>query len=239
MLDAVAQSATHTPGIILIVDMIDTTVLEKIDEDGDLTLRLKYTDDNAYDNDDDSMTGMSVNAENGEDGTDPVTPRWKPSKDVDFLVSSKHMQIVSPVLKETIRTCCALHLVLNDDVEAFRILLNIIHGRVRQVPLKVTLHIMRHIALIVRKYQMMEVVELYVKIWMKELPEPSSPTLPENILEWLCVCWVFELPGDFKRITRQAVWETGSKLIVPDGEDYVFPRRILGKLQCTTTDVAL
>lgn len=211
------------------VAVIDTTILEKIDEDGDLRLRLKDNQiDDSADDEDDYMAGASIKAEDSE-SEESAAERWESNGDVDFLVSTKHMQMASPVFKQMTREPTDLLLLPDDDVEAFRILLNILHGRVRQVPLKVSLRLIRHIALIVRKYEMVEVAELYVKIWIKELPQPSKTLFTEDILAWICVCWVFELPEDFNRITRQAVWYTNSRIVMPLGNDYAFPARILGE----------
>lgn len=209
--------------------MIDTTPLEKVDTDGDLTLRLTYTPPVEEQDEDEDMSGVSIKAEADGASSGETEEKWKPPGDVDLLVSSKHLTLVSPVFKEKISLSPGLLLLPDDDLDAFRVLLNIIHGRVRQVPLRVNLTMLRNIALIVEKYQMVEVAELYVKIWIKELPQPSANTFKKDVLEWLCVCWIFKLPFEFKAITRQAIWETSSKIDVPVGEEYAFPGRILGK----------
>lgn len=208
---------------------IDTTPLEAIDEDGDLVLRLNFMPVEEQDEDED-MSGVSIKAEDGGASSGEAEEKWKGSGFVDLRVSSKHLTLVSPVLKRLIADSPEYLELPDDDLEAFKILLNIIHGRVRQVPLKVNLDMLRNIAMIVEKYQMVEVVELYVKIWVKELPYPSADDFENDLLRWICVCWIFKLPVEFKRITRIAVWDTSSKIEVPVDESFSFPHRILGRV---------
>jgi hypothetical protein len=213
--------------------MIDTTPLEAIDADGDLTLRFTYTpakdqsDGNSHDDDDD-MSGMSTKAEPDGGASGETREKWKPSGINDLLVSAKHLTLVSPVFKEMIEQSPKLIELPDDDLEAFRIVLNIIHGRVRQVPLDVNLKMLRNIAIIVEKYQMVEVAELYVQIWVKDLNLPSEDNLEMDIVDWIGICWIFKLSSKFEEITRLAVWETSCRITTAVNEKF-FPSRILGK----------
>lgn len=63
---------------------------------------------------------------------------------------------------------------------------------------------------------MIEIVELYVKIWIEKLPKPAQgSTTEEDLLDWTSMCLVFKLSAEFKCITRYAVWETAQKIEVP------------------------
>lgn len=216
--------------------MIDTTPLEIIDEDGDLILRLVSIPVEEQDEDED-MSGVSIKGEDGGGSSGEAGEKWKGSGYVDLRVSSKHLTVVSPVLKRLMVDSSEYLELPDDDLEAFKILLNIIHGRVRQVPLKVNLDMVRNIAMLVEKYQMVEVVELYVKIWVKELPQPSADDFESDLLRWICVCWIFKLPVEFKSITRRAVWDTSSRIEVPVDENYTFPHRILDRIESQRKNV--
>lgn len=125
-------------------------------------------------------------------------------KEVGMLVSSKHLMLVSPVFQamfkysfvegETLRSTGHAEVSLpDDDATAMEIALNIIHGRVRRVPRKVTLDTMAALSILVDKYQMHEVVELWVELWVAHL-KPSIPKYHcKSVYKWLSVAWVFKL----------------------------------------------
>jgi hypothetical protein len=208
--------------------MIGTTPLETIDVDGDYTLRLTHSPRKEEDTDD-SMSGISTRAD--ADGGDSIVvqERWKPSGFIDLLVSAKHLTLVSCVFKQMIGQTPELLILPHDDLNAFKILLNIIHGRARQVPLKIDLDMLHNIALIVEKYEMVEVAEIYVKLWLLEIPPLAETGFESDLLQWLSVCWIFKLPAEFTRITRHAIWHTSCQLEIPANKKYGFPTRILGE----------
>lgn len=96
---------------------------------------------------------------------------------VHMLVSSKILLMVaSPVFKamllqgnfregRELQTTGKLSLPLPDDnPDAMRILMDIIHYRNRQVAKKLLFRMLVHIAILVDKYQLLEVVENYVAL---------------------------------------------------------------------------
>lgn len=128
-----------------------------------------------------------------------------------FLVSSKHMSLASPVFKSmlgprfqegsTLRSKGKVEIPLPDDHPvAFGIVLDIIHCRLGKVPLKVDLDLLAHIAILVDKYQMVHVADVFIDIWTKALPSPPS-TLEDNLLPWLAIAWVFDLSKEFALLT--------------------------------------
>ncbi|KAH7350770.1 hypothetical protein BKA65DRAFT_535878 [Rhexocercosporidium sp. MPI-PUGE-AT-0058] len=67
---------------------------------------------------------------------------------------------------------------------------------------------MTGLSILVDKYQMHEVVELYVRTWMpevkKSLPVKKDPTL----LPWISISYVFRLSAEYQHVTRLAVLES-------------------------------
>ncbi|KAF7869636.1 hypothetical protein EAF04_004420 [Stromatinia cepivora] len=116
-----------------------------------------------------------------------------------ILISSKHMPLASPVFKvmlqggfrESIelKTTGKLEVPLpDDDPAAMKILINIIHGRMNSVPLKIEL-------------ECPEAVQPFPSIWKNELSTEWN-TSPTNIACWLRIAWHFELDEEFLQATQ-------------------------------------
>ncbi|KAE8453984.1 hypothetical protein EG329_007760 [Mollisiaceae sp. DMI_Dod_QoI] len=196
------------------------------DRDGDLLLRLTSP---AKDQNDEASSEQSVEIPT-------VTPTSSTSsvakdlestlllhKEVHMLVSSKHLTLASPVFKAMLKSnFCTGELLTSHDVaeielpdedpEAFEILMNILHGRVRQVPKQINLKLATKLAIIVDKYLVLEPVEIYVRQWLSSLRKWMPEGFNSNILPWLCVSWVFRMEDDFQWISRMAVRESVRKL---------------------------
>ncbi len=136
-----------------------------------------------------------------------------------MLVSSKHLKLASPVFKAMLQHCCfkegellktggkaevSLH---DDDPITFEILMYITHNRPKRVPRQITLETFVKLAILVDKYQMHEIMDLYVEMWMVELKKGVPESLTNDILSWLCVSLVFRMPIEFANLTRILIWE--------------------------------
>ncbi|KAE9378227.1 hypothetical protein N431DRAFT_435400 [Stipitochalara longipes BDJ] len=138
-------------------------------------------------------------------------------KEIHMLVSSKHLMLASPMFKamlqhsnfkegDELRSSGQVKVPLpDDDPAALKILLDIVHGRVRQVPRHVNLTTMTELSVLVDKYQMLEVVELYVEMWMSTLKTSVPMFFTADLLAWLSISWVFGLGDIFKQISRIAM----------------------------------
>lgn len=140
-----------------------------------------------------------------------TSPTTEPKK-IRFVVSSRHMMLASPVFKAMLRGSFQEGLKLkeagkveiplpDDDCAAWKILLNIIHGRYMAIPLQLKLQVMTQIAVLVDKYRMHEVVYLFLPTWRKAMDYP--PTCWEDIISWICISWVFELREEFRELTKK------------------------------------
>ena len=77
------------------------------------------------------------------------------------------------------------------DAEALLILMNIVHGRTRQIPRSIDLEMLAKIAVLVDYYDCREAVEVFTDMWIKEL-ECNIPTrYGRDLVLWLCISWVF------------------------------------------------
>ncbi|KAK2873447.1 hypothetical protein FQN49_002370 [Arthroderma sp. PD_2] len=134
-------------------------------------------------------------------------------EEITMHVSSRHLILASPVFRvmlqhkfnesNVLRVTGSVEIPLpDDDPDAFLIILNIIHGHLRQVPLEVDLHMLTQLAILVDKYELHERIEMFASFWFRNL----KPTIPEhcidNISSWICICWVFNESEEFKRVTR-------------------------------------
>lgn len=164
-----------------------------------------------------------VSGEEGDDEDDDASsvttepfPEHDAPREIFMLVSSKHMMLVSSVFKAMLQQGnfsegAALRFngkaeipLPEDDPEALKILVDIIHSRHKHAPKKVGLDLLTHIAILVDKYRLHEAVGLYSDIWIRGL----LPTVPKSIdggdavLQWLCISWVFELEEEFAKMSR-------------------------------------
>lgn len=166
----------------------------------------------------------------------------KSQKEIHMLVSSKHLMLASPVFKamlqhnnfkegDTLRSSGQAKVPLpDDDPTALKILLDIVHGRVRAVPRQVTLKVMTELSVLVDKYQMLEVVELYVEVWMNTLKTSVPMFFTADLLAWLSISWVFGLADIFKQISRIAM--RGSTDLFGAHESHLpIPQPVFGKFQ--------
>jgi len=155
----------------------------------------------------------------GQPENDPECEEKEPDVVVHMLVSSKHLMLASPVFKAMLQhnnfkegkkltSAGKVEVPLpDDDVTAFIIVLDVIHGRNKRVPRKVTLEMLTKISIIVDKYQMAEVVESYSDGWIDGLME-DFPTKyafgddTEIVHRWLGISWVFGKDDEFNELTQ-------------------------------------
>lgn len=159
------------------------------------------------------------------------------AQEVHILVSSKHLRLASrvfyallqPNFKEgqVLQATGKLELPLPDDDPAvLEILLNIIHGRTKDIPRRMDIHTMASLATLADKYQMAEAIELLVELLWKPLLQESRPkTYNDDLVPWLTVAWIFKWPDEFKHFTRLAVREGSGTL---NNATLPVPERVLG-----------
>lgn len=168
-----------------------------------------------------------------------------PEDAVHMLVSSKSLILASPVFKamlrkDTFQEGTQLHstgqLLLplpDDNPAAMRILLNVLHFRSAQVPRKVSFSMLTHLSILIDKYQMLEAVQTFADCWI--IDDEITNSLPtsfasSNLLPWLTISWVFNLPDKFKQLTKISIQESNYKIRegIHDGHDLPIPDIVIG-----------
>ncbi|KUJ15798.1 uncharacterized protein LY89DRAFT_670340 [Mollisia scopiformis] len=153
------------------------------------------------------------------DGGEPEILHLK--QPVHMRVSSRHLMLASPVFavmldRYKFKEGTTLHAegsvdieLPDDDPDAWEVLLNVIHGRTRKVPRKVGLLLLTQIAILVNKYEMLDVVEIFSDTWIRRCLKKGLPEQYERcedvVMSWLFIAWVFEKPKIFKPITRTMI----------------------------------
>jgi hypothetical protein len=164
------------------------------------------------------------------------------NQDVSCVVSSGHMMLASAYFQKrlsgeyydaiTLKNTGRVTISLDHDPDTFTILLNIIHGRTRQVPRQVNLELLSKLAVLVNYYGMLESVELFSDTWIENLKREGMPKeYNEQVLPWLFIFWVFEKGRDFRdmaRLVQRECDETLDELvgIIP------LPHTMISKFPC-------
>lgn len=173
----------------------------------------------------------------------------EPLRQVQMLASSKHLMHSTPVYKAMLRhgnfkignTLLADGKVAiplpDDDPAAFKILLDIIHCNPRKVPRIVDLQTMANLSILVNKYQLGDVVEIYADLWILGLSSSIPTTLKSDLLPWLSIAWVFRMPAESRVLTRIVERESDGTLGKDIEIDLPIPTRVLGmeSLQISST----
>jgi hypothetical protein len=178
------------PSVNKNLDLLDKLDDESLEE-GDVNIRTEILDAEVLD----------------ESSSERQTDEAKPQTEVRMLVSSKHMMLASPVFKamlegSTFKEGKELNMsgkvevpLPDDEPTALEIILNIIHGRNRRVPKKVSFKTLTNIEILVDKYQMVETVEAYSDYWIsclrKDMPEDFDCEREIEFYRWIMISWVF------------------------------------------------
>lgn len=137
-----------------------------------------------------------------------------------FQVSSKHLTLASSYFKRMLKDCWAEGnaLSMEGSVEIpvnvckpdiLLIILNLIHGRSRQVPRKLPLSQLTKIAVATDVFQCHEAIEVFSDIWIKGLKPPASSPFSEETKMWMMIAWVFK-SNDTLRLTESIAMQQGT-----------------------------
>ncbi|KAI1941983.1 hypothetical protein LOZ66_001464 [Ophidiomyces ophidiicola] len=197
------------------------TDVHRLDPEGDVTLMLTRL--MAYVDGPDMVTEGPVSDMRVKIEIDNIMIE----EEVLIHVSSRHMTLASSVFRAMLQQQFAESNTLSltgrvdialpdDDPDALLILLNIIHGRVRKVPLRVDLSTLTQLAILVDKYDVHEAVELFSTFWFDNLKSTIPSHFTNDVPAWICICWVFNRPEEFSIVTRLALRQ--GKQAIPLGE---------------------
>ena len=91
------------------------------------------------------------------------------------------------------------------DLDAMLLVMNMIHGRFRQLPSSTDLSTLTRIAVLTDYLQCHEVVEPFVDQWIERLEGQIIQIYSKELIQWLCISQVFEKGHLFKTVTRTAL----------------------------------
>jgi hypothetical protein len=213
-----------------------------LDPDGDLILMLDPVQEVPK-----SEREFQLVTSEGQSDTpssDIVEPISQTIYKTHLMVSSKHMSLASPVFKamlqggfregEELRGMKKISLPLpDDDTEAMKILIHLIHCKLNFVPLEVNLELFTNIAILVDKYRMHEVLRIMAPIWTKHLEADMLKTW-NSCVRWICIAWVFGMREEFRKATQflhQRSVKHISELMQEENLSLLpIPEHVLGKL---------
>jgi hypothetical protein len=146
-------------------------------------------------------------------------PQLELESEVHYNVSSRHLQLASPWFKRAMAKEGWAEAKLVDgryqifahdwDEEAFLIVLNIFHLRNRKIPRTVSLEMLAKVAVLVDYYDCGEALEWFTSMWIEELNKTVIPFFYcRDLILWIWVAWVFDLPERFTDATRVAIKES-------------------------------
>ncbi|KGO67662.1 Uncharacterized protein PITC_064250 [Penicillium italicum] len=137
-----------------------------------------------------------------------------------FQVSSKHLTFASGYFRRMLKTCWAegdalskkgfVEIPVNDcKPDILLIILNLIHGRSRKVPPKLSLPQLTDIAVAIDFLQCHEAIEVFAGIWIQDLRSVVSSLFLEDTKKWIMIAWVFS-SYDILRQTETIAMQQGT-----------------------------
>ncbi|RHZ57294.1 BTB/POZ domain-containing protein [Aspergillus thermomutatus] len=177
-----------------------------------------------------------IDASNDESATGSVEEDSIPSKpEVRIQVSAKHLMLASPVFKKAlsgkwkegstfVRTGSVEIDTEGWDVEAFLILLRILHCQHHRLPKRVSLELAVKIAVLADYYECNDLVGFIRDAWIDHLREELPKTYSRNLILWLWIAWYFKFPIKFKRATSIAMSQSKDEIV---SLDLPIPMRII------------
>ncbi|KAF9779378.1 hypothetical protein IL306_001923 [Fusarium sp. DS 682] len=150
-------------------------------------------------------------------------------KEVRFRVSSRHLILASrtfrsmlegPWSEATSSSNNSIRQISASDWDAvaFAVVLDIIHGRHREVPYRINLGLLTRIATIVDYYECHEVVQIFAHVWLPQTRCQLPNTYSNEALMWLYVSWVFS-EEDFLSAMTEIILRRTDGLLEMDAKD--------------------
>ena len=104
----------------------------------------------------------------------------------------------------------------DDEPGAFSILLKLVHAKFRDVPRYVDLPSLTHIAILVDKYELLELIWFNAGDWVSSLGTYIPTSFTADLLPWISISWVFKDNEIFQKMTEVAQWDSQGLLDVHD-----------------------
>lgn len=111
------------------------------------------------------------------------------------------------------------------DVEAFRIVLLIIHGQTQDVPKRISLRLLSEISAVVDDLKCRDALWFFAKTWLRDRRLRLPKDVSRELFDWIFVASVFDESSIFSTTTCIAIRKTTGPV-----EDYDLPiiPRVIG-----------
>ncbi|EHK42052.1 hypothetical protein TRIATDRAFT_322171 [Trichoderma atroviride IMI 206040] len=158
-------------------------------------------------------------------------------KKVQFLLSSRHLSLASPVFDAMLSGCWKESTVLDErprkiarrenrdtsdselqvrheisatewNTEALLLLMNIIHGRHRKLPDDLHPETLAHFGILVDYYKCHEITEIFARRWIHKNKFYLPTTYSSFTTLWIFISWVFSDAAIFEEMTEQGIKES-------------------------------
>jgi len=90
----------------------------------------------------------------------------------------------------------------NMNLEAFRLVMSIVHGQTHQVPRKISLNLLAKVAVIVDYYKFHKAVEFFFQVWIEQIETPAEWQYGADFLLRLLVSCIFQEKEMFQKLTK-------------------------------------
>lgn len=139
-----------------------------------------------------------------------------PSSELRVKVSSKHLCLASRYFDTMLSGSWAEATTVYDDgcrhanlevvdLEAFKILMDVIHGRSRKVPRTVSLYTLAKLAVLVDYFDCHDVVGIVSDLWVEGLKSTVPESICKELILWMFISSVFRVPEIFESTTEAAI----------------------------------
>lgn len=137
--------------------------------------------------------------------------------------SAKHLILASPVFKKALTEGWkegfhllkkgAVEITTSDwDLEAFLILMNIIHCRPQNLPQETSLELLAKIAVLADYYQCETLLQYFADKWIETLKVNFPTIYSRDSMLWVWVSWAFRRPFEFEKSTLIAISQSGNDI---------------------------
>ena len=92
-----------------------------------------------------------------------------------------------------------------DCPDALLILMQLVHGQVKLVPVKLDPWLLAEIAILVDKYDLHGVSTMAVHCWFRGVTSFDQPTMDSDLIRLICSLWLFQSPNDLQKATKKFI----------------------------------
>jgi hypothetical protein len=169
-------------------------------------------------------------------------------QEVHCVVSSRHMMLASEHFEKllsgdfdearTLKSTGHVTISLDLDPDTLIILLQIIHGKTREVPRQVSLDLLRKLAVMVNDFGMLGSVEFFADTWIGHSKREGLPaSYTEDVLSWLYVFFVFGRADEFKDMANLSQRECDESFDA-NAREIRLPARIISRLSFSNSQIS-